>query len=77
MAGASTVVVTMAADFMGAALLAAAGIMTVFEGEDLPMKASSIAASFVEAPSAVGAVFTAGAGSMEAVTADTVNSSGF
>ena len=74
MAGASTVVVTMAADFMGAALPDAAGIMTAFEVADSNMKASRIAASFVEAPTAV---FTVEAGSTEAVTADTANSPGF
>lgn len=47
MAEASTVVVTMAAGFMGAASSGAAGIVTVFEATDLPMKALAAAASMV------------------------------
>lgn len=62
----------MAAGIMGAVSPAAAGIMTAFEGEDLPMKASDLAASFM-VPAAVEAVFMAEAGSMEAVTAGTGN----
>lgn len=71
------VVVTTAAGFMGADLPAGDGIMTVFEVADLNMKASSIAASFAEAPTAMEAVFTTEAGSTEEVTADTANSPGF
>ena len=59
---------------MGAALPAAAGIVTAFAGEDLPMKASSIAASSAEA---LAAVFMAEGTFMEAVTADTANSPPF
>lgn len=59
---------------MGAALPAAAGIMTAFAGEDLPIKASSIAASSAEA---LAAIFMTEATFMGAVTADTANLSGF